>query len=327
MSSLHFLNVRQGDCIVVHHGPGRTSVFDICCGNLPVETIEAHVARALTKTSGNFRMCEHPTNPVEYLKRYFPRPIWRFVLSHPDMDHLDGFDALVETIGISNFWDSGVRREKPDFDGSPYREEDWNRYVKVRDGKEAGVTVVTPKAGSTFKYANRNDDGSSGADGLYVLAPDQNLVDEANKTGDFNDASYVLLYRSVGGRIVIPGDAHDKTWEYVLENFEDDVRDCSLLIAPHHGRKSGRSYEFLKTLRPKLTLFGCAPSEYLAYDAWNQRKLPFITNNQAGCVVAECSDKGMRIYVENDSFASAAGGNTAYTNAQGFYFLCTIPGD
>ena len=34
------------------------------------------------------------------------------------------------------------------------------------------------------------------------------------------------------------------------------TRGIDLLIAPHHGRKSGRSYEFLDTLKPTLTFFG-----------------------------------------------------------------------
>jgi len=32
------------------------------------------------------------------------------------------------------------------------------------------------------------------------------------------------------------------------------------MIAPHHGRDSDRSYDFLDTVNPQLTLFGCAPS-------------------------------------------------------------------
>ena len=272
-------------------------------------------------------MCQHPTDPLDYLQSLGLSSIWRFILSHPDMDHLDGFNALVDAINLTVFWDSEVRREKPDFERGPYLEEDWDRYVEVRDGRESGVQTLNPCAGDRFNYANLNDDGAPGGDGLYILAPDPELVEEANKTGDLNDASYVLLYKSAGGRVVIPGDAHDKTWEYVLEHYEDDVQDIALLIAPHHGRKSGRSYDFLDVLRPQLTLFGCAPSEYLAYDAWNYRDLDHITNNQAGCVVAECLDGQMDIYVENEKFAAAAGGNTEETNSQGFYYLRTIKED
>jgi beta-lactamase superfamily II metal-dependent hydrolase len=270
------------------------------------------------------RMCEHPTNPVEYLANLGVRRIWRFILSHPEMDHLDGFNKLLDRIGIDNFWDSGVRRSTPDFASDSYRSEDWERYVRVRDKAERGVTVITPKSGSRFRYANRNEDGSSGADGLYVLSPTPELVAEANQTQNLNDASYVVLYKSLGGKILLPGDAHDKTWEHILAHHSDDVADCAILVAPHHGRESGRSYDFLAVVRPRLTLFGCAPSAHLAYDAWNSRGLPLITNNQAGSVVGEITDGRIDLYVENARFAEAAGGNKTLRNPQGFCYLTTI---
>lgn len=326
MSELHFLNVRAGDAILIRHSSDRLSLIDICNGNYVPPSEEARaILETLAKTRGNFGMCRRPTNPIDYIEENFAgKAPFRFILTHPDMDHLDGFNALMDRLGIVNFWDSGVRKSKPDFTESKYLEKDWDRYVRVRDGLEPGVNVVTPRSGSRFKYANLNEDGSDGGDGLYVLAPDQALVDEANDTEDTNDGSYVLLYCSIGGRILIPGDAHDRTWEYVLEHYEQDVRNCSVLIAPHHGRKSGRSYDFLDMVSPKLTLFGCAPSQHMAYDAWNRRKLPFITNNQAGNVVLEASRGAIDVYVENDRFASAAGGDPNKKNRQGYSYLVTI---
>ena len=106
-----------------------------------------------------------------------------------------------------------------------------------------------------------------------------------------------------------------------LTTYETIVVD--LLIAPHHGRKSGRSYDFLDYVNPKLTFFGCASSEHLAYNAWNYRKLTHITNNQCGCIVAEGYD-AMHIYIENSTFAANSKGDTSRTNAQGFCYLGTV---
>jgi len=326
MSELHFLNVRVGDTILIRHSSDRLSLIDICNGNYVPPTEEARaILEALATARGNFGMCRRPTNPINYIEENFAgKTLFRFILTHPHMDHLDGFDALMNRLGIANFWDSGVRTSKPSFEEGRYLEKDWKRYEKVRDGLEPGVTVVTPRSGSRFKYANRNEDGSDGGDGLYILAPDQTLVDEANEAEDANDGSYVLLYHSIGGRILIPGDAHDRTWEYVLEHYEQEIRNCSVLIAPHHGRKSGRSYDFLDVVSPKLTLFGCAPSDDLAYDAWNRRKLQFITNNQAGNVILEASRGEIDVYVENERFASAAGGDPSRKNRQGYSYFVTI---
>lgn len=327
MSTIHFLNVGPGDCIIIRHASGRVTVYDICGGNRRrAETIMEQILRhaGVAAAAENFRMCEHPTNPLEHLYNCVGQSVFRFIISHPDMDHLDGFDRLMDEFSVSHFWHSGLNKDKPEFEeGGPYQEEDWDRYVAVRDGEEPGTKSLLKRAGARFKYANEGEDGSGGGDGLYILAPDNGLVEAAELTGDYNDASYVLLYRSVGGRILIPGDAHDKTWAYVLEEYEDDVKDVALLIAPHHGRKSDRDFGFLDVVSPKLTLFGCAPADALAYDAWNYRNLLHITNNQAGSVVVECENQQMEVYVENRSFAEATEtGDANRTHlTTGFYSL------
>lgn len=320
MSILHFLNVSPGDCTVIQHNSGRVSIIDICCGNLPLsqKTITDLIEQAAVR--GNFRMCERSTNPLEYLGGLDIDSIFRFILTHPDMDHMDGFDALLSAHTLANYWDSGVRKEKPAFaQQSRYKEADWDRYVQVRDGN-GGATVINARSGSKFKFANRLEDGTDGGDGLHVLAPDQSLVDAANSGDDCNDGSYVLLYKSVGGDIIIPGDAHDCTWEYVLSHYPE-VSDVKLLIAPHHGRGSGRSYDFLDKLNPKLTLFGCAPSKDLDYNAWNNRGLEKITSNQAGNVVLDCHEQGIDVYVENEVFARKYRSDTDRKNGQGYRWI------
>ncbi|MBI3805324.1 MAG: MBL fold metallo-hydrolase [Nitrospirae bacterium] len=325
MASVHFLNVAPGDCTIIRHVSGRVSMIDICDGNIKEEPRKAILEKAaLRRLLGNFRMCKYPTNPILYAKSLGITRIFRFILTHPDMDHMDGLDVLADEIGITNFWHTGVQREAPDFSSCPYNEADWNRYESLRDGRESGVNTLKHLAGVYFQFANRIENAEGGGDGLYILAPDDALVAAASDDGDINDGSYVLLYRSAGGRVLIPGDAHDATWEYVLKHYESDVANCSVMIAPHHGRGSDRSFDFLDQIRPKLTLFGCAPSEHLAYDAWSQRKLAVITSNQAGNIVLEVADQALDVYVENAVFAEVCKADCLKTNAQGYIYLRRI---
>jgi len=269
---------------------------------------------------GDYGMRHSPTDPIQYLKDLGVNQVFRFVLSHPDMDHFDGFKALVDEIRICNFWDSGVRKEKPDFECSPYSEADWDCYVAVREGLYSNIKVVTPRSGSQFQFANAGDSKGRG-DCLDILAPTDSLVKVANESKDPNDASYVLVYRTCGGKIIFPGDAHDDTWEHVISEHPNKVSDCAVLIAPHHGRASDRSYAFLDTLRPKLTLFGCAPSKDLAYDAWNSRELLHITNNQAGNVILEAVSSGIEVYVEKREFAATFKAFDAAKTLQSCFYI------
>ena len=326
MATIHFLNVGEGDCILIQHNSGRVTMIDISCGNLTSITESKNKISKLAGLgnlggSGNYNMKAYPTKPQNYLTDLSINSIWRFILTHPDMDHLDGFNALMDQFIINNFWHSGADKPKPDFCGfNGYKEEDWNRYVKVRDSKESSVVTLKVLAGQTFKYANE-DDKSGGGDGLHVIAPTRQLVDDANESEDFNDCSYVILYRTGGFKIIFSGDSHDATWEYILENHHQEVADCDVLIAPHHGRDSGRSWDFLDVLKPRLTLFGVANSDHLAYDAWNRRNLDKITNNQAGNVVLDVTGTQMHVYVENDAYAESRNPGNHTRNSQGYRTL------
>lgn len=326
MATIHFLNVGEGDCIIVQHNSDRVSMIDISCGNLTeIQESSNRLIKSSglvgSNTGGNFNMKAYPTKPQNYLATLGIKSIWRFILTHPDMDHLDGFNSLMDEIAVYNFWHSGANKPKPDFAGyNGYKEVDWDRYVNVRDEKDAGITTLKVLAGKVFKYANEDDNGCGG-DGLQIIAPTQSLVDDANASGDFNDCSYVILYRTGGFKIIFSGDSHDATWEHILENYTEDVSDCDVLIAPHHGRDSGRSWDFLDVLKPRLTLFGVANSEHLAYDAWSRRNLDKITNNQAGNVVLDVDGNRMHVYVENDAYAESRNPGDNSRNSLGYRTL------
>jgi beta-lactamase superfamily II metal-dependent hydrolase len=325
-AQIHLLNTKPGDCTIIQHVSGRVTMLDICDGNqLVLPWQRAAHSPVQHGQQDNFRMCTTNTNPVAYAQDLGIAHVFRFILSHPDMDHMDGFNELMNKIGIGNYWDSGARRAKPTFGvGCPYVEADWDRYVTVRDGNEPGVMALSKMADARFPFANQNEDRTSGGDGLYILAPDQNLLNDPNLEDDVNEGSYVILYRSVGGRILLPGDAHDASWNYISQHFAADVHNCSFLLAPHHGRDSGRSYDFLDLVRPKLTLIGCAPSEHIDYDQWHRRGLRFITSNQCGNVTLEADNNVISVYVENIDFAIASGYTMGIRNNQGYAFIDRI---
>jgi beta-lactamase superfamily II metal-dependent hydrolase len=233
--------------------------------------------------------------------------VFRFISTHPDMDHLDGIKAFFRQFGPTNFWDTDNTKELKDFDHGIYDPDDWEFYTSLRDGDpRSNPKRLTLYAGARGAYYNQDEFGNGGSDGLYVLAPTPELVMAANEAKDWNDSSYVILYR-VGNnkRILFAGDSHDATWEYILANWKVSVADVDVLIAPHHGRDSDRDYQFLDIVKPKLTLFGNAPSEYLAYGEWNARDMMFITNNQAGTIILDVGGNNLDVYVSHEPFARA----------------------
>ncbi len=44
--------------------------------------------------------------PFNILKDFGVSTIFRFILTHPDMDHMDGMKSLFDSFSILNFWDT-----------------------------------------------------------------------------------------------------------------------------------------------------------------------------------------------------------------------------
>lgn len=338
-SELHFLNVKEGDCTWIKHADGKNTIIDVFNASVEKEETET-AAKALLEylvasevrakgVNGNFRQKEHPVNPIEYLQQFNVYSIFRYIQTHPDMDHMGGIKDFFNTFSPTNMWDTDNEKEMESFDNSPYSEEDWEFYENLRNGSDTDPKRLTFFSESYGQYYNRDKNDKPGGNGLYLLAPTEDLVSEANESADFNDCSYVILFRpSNGHKIVIGGDSHDKTWEYILENHENDVKDIDLLIAPHHGRDSSRNYDFLDVLNPRLTFFGNANSEHLAYDKWNSRNLEKFTNNQGNCLIAKFNDGGTDIFCTYKKFAEVYceknGYETFFDSSLNGYYLGTL---
>lgn len=323
--AFHFLNVGNGDCSIIQHGSGRVTMID-CCKARAVTAVNelAKAFRADAAVGGNFNQKDYPENPIEYMKAHGMTSIFRFILSHADMDHMDGIKDVFDTFPVSNFWDTANDKECEFGNNAPYREEDWTFYKGLRGGTNNSVKRLTLYSGADGQFYNRDETNNIGGDGLNILAPTPELMAQANRTEDPNDGSYVILYRTPAGRILLAGDSHDATWEHVLKHHGHMLKNVELMIAPHHGRHSERSFSFLDVVRPRVTLFGNAPAEHLAYAAWSNRGLDIITNNQAGSVIADTSGDLIHLYATNKAFADryvlGRGYQTFYGNtAKGWY--------
>jgi competence protein ComEC len=312
MAVIHFLNVLEGDCNIIQHDSGRVSVIDVSNAYNAEDTPEEKAVKASqarkemlerTKVPSDkvdYQQKKTPDNPIDYLKSNVKTSsIFRFIITHPDMDHLDGIKDLYSEFTITNTWDTDNNKEldlKSDFGG--YNKEDWKFYTNLRDGKYANTKRLTYYDDSNCLYWTEDD--------IKILAPSKELLKNANKEdGDIHDLAYVILFTppKEGGekwKIIFAGDSHDNSWDHIIKKYRDDVSNIDVLFAPHHGRDSDRSYDFLKTLNPKVTLFGNASSEHLAYNCYDPIR---ITNNQAGYVIIEVLPKKMTFYVKNYDFA------------------------
>lgn len=309
MTKLHFLNVDEGDCSIIEHENGKVTMIDICCGNIELEEVATDytTTESVGGIRGNFRQKEHPNNPISYLRKRGINTIFRYIQTHPDMDHMDGLKELYKMVPILNFWDT-KNTKKQTFNendkAGKYLKVDWDCYQYLRRSQ------AKPKAlflydGYKNKYYAEDDNGILKDDYIQILSPTKELIRNANEVGDWNDSSYVLLYYTHGFKVLFCGDADMGTINHLLDNHSEEISNIDVLIAPHHGRDSDKDFSFLDVMKPELTLMGNAKSKFLAYDEWNRRELEHITNNQTDNILIEFEDGKMSVFVSNKAFAEA----------------------
>jgi beta-lactamase superfamily II metal-dependent hydrolase len=165
------------------------------------------------------------------------------------MDHLSGLNALNDNITISNIWitDNDCSQDEDKLSESEIK--DWELYKKYRnniEGKVKNTTVLSLKEGSEGQYYSE--------DGIDILSPSQELIDISIEKDNKNIMSTVLLIRYGECKIVLAGDAEEDSWEFIKDNYFDDIKDISILGAAHHGRDSGYHQESVKQMSPEYTV-------------------------------------------------------------------------
>jgi len=230
MLTIHFLNVGHGDCTIVKHPSGRLTVVDINNSqDFDAETFAEELAEERRKHAANpllgrgfgslaslgtpgslseyaavaDRAKRELTDPIEFLNtNYGGQGIWRFVLTHPDLDHMRGLKLLSENIGISNFWDTDHTKTAPDF-RSDADKVDWQFYQLLRGGA-LGTNVRRYTRGDSYYAFGKEQDGRPGGDNVEILSPTPQLVGACNTAEKSNDLSIVLRLHHAGRSVLLP---------------------------------------------------------------------------------------------------------------------------
>ena len=139
MPQVHYLNVKNGDCSFVKHYDGKVTVIDVNNAYLPTRKnrMDEHAAALKTyleeKRKGNYNQKNNPVNPISYFQEHNIDSIFRLIITHPDMDHLDGIEDLFNTFDITNFWDTDNTKKMADFSSGRFNVSDWDFYQSLRD--------------------------------------------------------------------------------------------------------------------------------------------------------------------------------------------------
>lgn len=158
------------------------------------------------------------------LARAGVRRLDALVLTHPDRDHCGGLVDIARLLPATELWAAAG------WDAAPC----WRELRGV--------------PGPRLRYLIPGDRLAVGRWRLRVLSP------PAVGPLDDNDRSLVVLARSRGRRVLIPGDIEAAGEASLLARFAPAALRSDILVVPHHGSRTSSSAAFLDAVTPRLAI-------------------------------------------------------------------------
>ena len=105
-TDVNILNVGRGSCAVVESPSGRKSMIDINDGGELREAAGMSAATRLLQEAAIKSLEEQAGRPDRVVQSEWDPQLWRFILSHPDADHMAGLRRILSgELRADNFWD------------------------------------------------------------------------------------------------------------------------------------------------------------------------------------------------------------------------------
>src|ERR1039458_1001476 len=118
-TDVNILNVGRGSCAVVESTSGRKSMIDMNDGGELREAAGMSVAARFLQEAAINSLKSKLVDPIAWCKRYGITQLWRFILTHPDADHMAGLRRILSgELRADNFWDilhSRIKIGRSDF--------------------------------------------------------------------------------------------------------------------------------------------------------------------------------------------------------------------
>ncbi len=234
--SVHYLDVGQGDCILICLPNGESVMID--CGNSSSESVNCVLDAFKAKE----------IDEIDYL-----------ILTHPELDHIGGVRKALKDVGVKKIF-------HPDIPSGYAGFEEYYAVIEfLKDkGAEMQVSVQGLCFGEDYKLAillplDKTLQGSSYRDFIFALQPNDNQI---------NDLSPYVYLEYKGYRFLFAGDNSSKQEERLLNEYRSNkfdktfasynlnikLEDIDFLKVAHHGSEDSTSQEFVSLLKPKHSI-------------------------------------------------------------------------
>ncbi len=246
---IHFINVGQGDCILILFPDGKDMVID--CGNKSsgynYSTTQAYLSTYITD------------GQIDYL-----------MLTHGDEDHVEYLDNIIEEYDVDNIFMPNVLaaptnaqwKEKIDtLDTSMFTDPDT---IETQMYAEFFYAALTEE-GCNVKLnvdPDKNTNSIVIEEETYRLTfycPTQEYYDNTklNTAERKNAISPIGILEYNGRKIVLTGDSNEINEPDFIERINATTLDCDVLKVGHHGSETSTTNAFLNAIKCEYAVISC----------------------------------------------------------------------
>lgn len=243
-----FLDVGQGDSALVTMPDGVTLLVD--GGGRPSFAGSTDSARRIGETVVSEYLWWRGLSEVDYV-----------LATHPDADHMDGLNDVLENFHVRGALIARSPMDKPEF-------------IKFSETLRAtGTHVETIQAGDIMRFGEVE---------VSVLWP------PAVSSGSSNDDSIVLRIKLRGRSILLTGDI-EKATEGALTAMHADLR-ADVVKVPHHGSKTSSTDAFVRATKPAFAIISVGRSSMFGHphkevvDRWQANGATVLRTGQSGTI-------------------------------------------
>lgn len=262
---ISFLNVGQGDCIVIEL-PYQREVYVIDTGG-----VLRFGQEAWKKAKEPYEVGRQVVVP--YLKGKGISEIDKLIITHADADHAEGAEELLKELRVKEIHVTPNSVTK-----------DIMNELVLEAAKQKTI-ISEHKAYEYWQHDNILFQ--------YIWPFDRHY--EGN-----NDS--LVLYVSVGGsfQVLLTGDL-EKEGELELIQKVPALRNIDLLKAGHHGSKTSSSEEFIEQLNPSLTIFSAGENNRYNHphkevvERFHSLGLKTLVTGEVGTIEIIVSERGMEV--------------------------------
>jgi competence protein ComEC len=213
-----FLDVGEGDATLIEFPQGQTMLID---------------AGAAFERWDYGRMVVGP-----YLWDRGIRRLDHVVATHPQIDHIGGFNWVVQNFDVGKYWSNGVQREKLFFENLKKTLDD--RHLEQRIAEKGNVLFQ-----DTFCHV----------ESLNPQIQDfpKGMSGTSSKNGtDLNNQSVVIKLECGPHSFLFPGDIEIEALDRMIP--EKEYAHVTMVKIPHHGAKSSFNREWIQQLEAETAV-------------------------------------------------------------------------